>query len=112
MRLEDFKPECVADLLNERRVVRIALMRSTIHLVTVRDCLALPPVVQEVVERSMSGNFGKRLAGLDRAALAQGIRAWVPLVHAPPRSIWGVSGAVTLTIKPFTYLSEDDTAAL
>jgi hypothetical protein len=130
-RLEECRPEAVADLLSERRVVRIALMRSTIHLVTARDCLALRPLVQPVIERSMSGNFGKRLAGLDRvevaaagrelvearpltfaevgrglaerwpdrdpAALAQAIRAWVPLVQVPPRGLWGRSGPIAHT---------------
>src|SRR6185503_15927495 len=32
-RLEDFQPERLAELLVNRQVVRIALMRSTIHLV-------------------------------------------------------------------------------
>jgi hypothetical protein len=50
--------------------VRIALMRSTIHLVTARDCLAFRPLVEPVIERSMRSNFGRNLAGLDAAALA------------------------------------------
>src|SRR5262245_65630266 len=33
-RLEGFRPERLAELLIKRQVVRIALMRSTIHLVT------------------------------------------------------------------------------
>ena len=130
-RLDGFRPESVADLLNARQLVRIALMRSTIHLVTARDCLTLRPLVQRVIERSMHGNFGKRLAGLDPeavatagralvdqqprtpgelgkllaerwldrdpAALAQGVRAWVPLVQVPPRGIWGASGPIAHT---------------
>lgn len=130
-RLAGFRPEDAADLLAERRLVRIALMRSTIHLVTADDCLALRPLVQPVIERSMSGNFGKRLAGLNRAelvaaardlvaaepltyaeigrrlaarwpdhdpaALAQGARAWLPLVQVPPRGLWGQSGPIAHT---------------
>jgi hypothetical protein len=125
-RLVGFHPQHVGDLLEQRRLVRIALMRSTIHLVTARDAVALRPLVQAVIERSMSSNFGKRLAGIDRnelvaagralldeqpltfsvlgrrlaerwpgrdeAALAQGIRAWLPLVQVPPRGVWGASG--------------------
>ena len=65
-RLVGFHAMDVSDLLDQRRVVRIALMRSTIHLVTARDCLALRPIFQPVLERSMSGNFGKNLVGLNR----------------------------------------------
>jgi Winged helix DNA-binding domain len=84
-RLDGFGAEHAAELLDRREVVRIALMRSTIHLVTARDCLALRPLVQRVIERSMSGNFGKRLAGLDREALAAAGRGLVderPLTFA------------------------------
>jgi hypothetical protein len=125
-RLEDFQPERLAELLINRQVVRIALMRSTIHLVSVRDCLALRPLVQPVIERSTKGSFGRQWVGLDieavvaagralveqqpltfselgkllavqwpdrdAAALAQVIRAWLPLVQVPPRGVWEKSG--------------------
>ncbi len=39
-RLDGFVPGDLAALLLDRRVVRIALMRGTIHLVSARDCLA------------------------------------------------------------------------
>ena len=130
-RLEGVRPEDIADLLANRQLVRIALMRSTIHLVSAKDCMTLRPLVQPVIERSMQGNFGKRLAGLDRealtatgralieakpltpaelgrrlaeqwpdrdpAALAQAIRAWIPLVQVPPRGLWGRSGPIAHT---------------
>jgi hypothetical protein len=130
-RVEAFRPEHVADLLSARRLVRIALMRSTIHLVTARDCLALRPLVQTVIERSINGSFGRHLVGLDlealasagralvdeqprtfselgqlltkrwprrdAAALAQAIRASVPLVQVPPRGLWGMSGQARYT---------------
>jgi winged helix DNA-binding protein len=44
-RLDGFQPGDLADLLVSRRVVRIALMRSTIHLVSARDCLAFRPLM-------------------------------------------------------------------
>ena len=130
-RLEGFQPERLAELLIERQVVRIALMRSTIHLVTARDCLALRPLMQPVIERSTKGNFGRHWVGLDAealvaagralveqqprtfselgkllaehwpdrdpAALAQAIRAWVPLVQVPPRGVWAMSGPAAHT---------------
>jgi len=130
-RLEGFCGGHVSDLLERRQVVRMALMRSTIHLVTAEDCLWLRPLVQPVIERSTSGAFGRKLAGLDRdelaaagrawmderpltfselgarlrerwpdrdaAAMAQAVRARVPLVQVPPRGLWGRSGPIEHT---------------
>ena len=125
-RLDGFRPDDLAALITDRSVVRIALMRGTIHLVSARDCLPLRRLVQPVIERGMRGAFGKQLAGVDPgalaaagrslveaepmtfsqlgqalaarwpdhppAALAQGVRAFVPLVQVPPRAVWGQAG--------------------
>lgn len=125
-RLDGFRPEDLATLITDRSVVRIALMRGTIHLVSARDCLPLRRLVQPVIERGMRGAFGKQLAGVDPAelavagrrlveaepmsfaqlgpalatqwpdhppaALAQGVRTYVPLVQVPPRAVWGQAG--------------------
>ncbi len=45
-RLARFTPAELSRLLLDRGVVRIALMRSTLQLVTARDCLALRPVLR------------------------------------------------------------------
>jgi winged helix DNA-binding protein len=82
-RLADFDPDELAQLLLDRRAVRIALMRSTIHLVTARDCLALRPLVQSVSERSLGGNYGRQLAGMDLDELAA---AGCELVEEAPRT--------------------------
>ncbi|MGP3961444.1 DNA glycosylase AlkZ-like family protein [Nonomuraea sp. 3N208] len=52
-RLAACRPEEVAALLTQRRAVRIALMRSTIHLVSTTDALALRPLVQPVLDRDL-----------------------------------------------------------
>jgi hypothetical protein len=125
-RLAGFQPADLAELLVSRQVARIALMRSTIHLVSARDCLTFRPLVQPVLDRSLPAIFGKQFAGLDAGALAeagrdvvdaeprtfselgnllapdwpghaptalaQGIRALVPLVQVPPRAVWGSAG--------------------
>jgi len=125
-RLDGFLPEDLAALITDRSVVRIAVMRGTIHLVSARDCLPLRQLVQPVIERGMRGAFGRQLAGVDPgelaaagrrlvetepmsfaqlgqalvahwpdhppAALAQGVRAYVPLVQVPPRAVWGQAG--------------------
>jgi hypothetical protein len=44
-RLDDFHADDLADLLVSRDLVRIGLMRGTIHLVSARDCLALRPLL-------------------------------------------------------------------
>ncbi|MDF2714574.1 MAG: hypothetical protein K0R28_1499 [Paenibacillus sp.] len=82
-RLESFRHEDLSDLIVNRQAVRIALMRSTIHLVTARDCLAFRPVLQPFMERVLIGSYGKRLAGLDIAAIAVAGRA---LVEERPRT--------------------------
>ncbi len=125
-RLPGFRPGDLASLITDRSVVRIALMRGTIHLVSARDCLPLRRLLQPVLERGLRGTFGRQLAGVDAAALtaagrdlvesapmtfgqlgealagrwpdhpppalAQAVRAHVPLVQVPPRAVWGRAG--------------------
>jgi hypothetical protein len=74
-RLSDFRPEELARLLVDRQVVRIALMRGTIHLVTASDALNLRPLLQPVLDRALKANYGKSLAGLDLAEVAAAGRA-------------------------------------
>ena len=76
-RLAGFRPADLAELLVSRQVVRIALMRSTIHLVSARDCLAFRPLVQPALDRSLPAIFGKQFASLDAGALAAAGRALV-----------------------------------
>ncbi|HEX6870245.1 MAG TPA: crosslink repair DNA glycosylase YcaQ family protein, partial [Micromonosporaceae bacterium] len=64
-RLDRFDPAELSTLLPERRVVRIALMRSTIHLVSADDCLALRPLVAPALERSLRSNHLRYLSGVD-----------------------------------------------
>jgi hypothetical protein len=65
-RVDGFRPEELAGLIESRRAVRAALMRSTIHLVTARDCLSLRPLMAPVLERTLrSTPFGKGTLGLD-----------------------------------------------
>jgi len=76
-RLDGFRHEELAQLITERRAVRLALMRSTIHLVTARDCLALRPVVQPALDRDLYRNstHGPHIAGMDMPALLAAGRA-------------------------------------
>lgn len=69
-RLDAFRPDDLATLINTRNVVRIALMRGTIHLVSARDCLPLRALMQPVLDRAFRTNHYKRLSGVDLAELA------------------------------------------
>ncbi|WP_427016979.1 DNA glycosylase AlkZ-like family protein [Pseudarthrobacter sp. P1] len=80
-RLLDFDAAAFGRLLEDRAVVRIALMRSTIHLVSARDALAFRPLVQPVIERSTRGSFARQWAGLDLDAVAAAGRG---LMEAQP----------------------------
>ncbi len=73
-RLEDFRPDELARLILDRRAVRIALMRNTVHLVTARDCLKLRPLVQPVIDRGLRASR-KGLEGVDIEALSAAGRA-------------------------------------
>ena len=66
-RLERFRPEELAALLEERRVVRTVVMRATIHLVTAEDCLLLRPLAQPVLtaELARHRDFSPLLRGVD-----------------------------------------------
>jgi hypothetical protein len=84
-RLEDFHPDDLARLILERRAVRIALMRNTVHLVSARDCLALRPLMQQVFDRTLYSTRANRanLEGVDIEALVAAGRA---LLEERPRT--------------------------
>ena len=89
-RLADFQPDELARLITGRQMVRIALMRGTIHLVSARDCLTLRPLIQPVLDRALAATFGRQLAGVDTQALAAAGRA---LAEQAPRT-FGELGAL------------------
>ncbi len=66
-RLENFDPQELSDEIASRRAVRISMMRSTIHLVTARDCVALRPALQQFMERNFHTGtpFGRQIDGVD-----------------------------------------------
>jgi hypothetical protein len=69
--LRAFDPASLSELIEARRAVRISLMRSTIHLVSDRDALAIRPVLQPWLERNLhtATPFGGAVDGIDMAAL-------------------------------------------
>lgn len=75
-RLHGFAPEDLSRLLLDRSVVRIVLMRGTVHLVTAEDCLFLRPLVQPILDRDLITNttYAAALESLDLASLATDAR--------------------------------------
>jgi len=75
-RIAGFDPAELAAALLDRRVVRIVLMRGTVHLVTAADAAFLRPLVQVIMERDLRTNTTHRSAlhGLDLAAVADAAR--------------------------------------
>jgi hypothetical protein len=84
-RLEGFHPDELARLILDRRAVRVALMRNTVHLVSARDCLKLRLLVQPVIDRGLYGNRTHRVGieGVDIEALSAAGRA---LLEERPRT--------------------------
>ncbi len=84
-RVEGFRAEDLEALVAGRGVVRMGLMRSTLHLVTADDGLRLRPMMQPVLDRGVSpgGPFGRHLVGVAVDEVAAAGRA---LVEAEPRT--------------------------
>jgi Winged helix DNA-binding domain len=73
-RLNDFEPGELSGLIADRSVVRAPLMRSTIHLVSARDCLAFHPITQPVRARTFTSPWAKGLGDADvREVAAAGL---------------------------------------
>jgi winged helix DNA-binding protein len=88
-RLAGFEPAELADALLARRVVRIVLMRGTVHLVTTADAAFLRPLVQVIMDRDMRTNTAYRSAldGLDLTVLADAARAALADEALPARQL-------------------------
>jgi Winged helix DNA-binding domain len=53
-RLDGFSPSTLSELLESRQVVRLPVMRATVHLVTADDCLHLRPAMQPVLDAELA----------------------------------------------------------
>lgn len=80
-RVSGFRPDDLIKLVTAREVVRLSLMRSTIHLVTADDALYLRSVLQPTHERWFMTAYAKKIEGLDVKAV---LRAAVRMLEAEP----------------------------
>jgi len=84
-RLAGFQPEDLAQPISDRRAVRAPLLRTTIHLVTARDCLVLRPALQSVLQRTLKNTaYGRGVTGIDTEALVATGRV---LLEERPRTL-------------------------
>jgi hypothetical protein len=118
-RLRDFAPDSLSTLTEQREVVRIHLMRTTVHLVSARDALDWRPMFDPPLDKVFRGDFdrealarravtlmeerprtraelGRLLAedwpGADPASLAYAATNSLALCQVPPRGVWGRTG--------------------
>ena len=70
-RLAGFTRDDLATAISGRLLVRVALMRSTIHLVTAADCRGFRPAVQSALDRELfaTATWSRPIAGLDLEAV-------------------------------------------
>lgn len=70
-RLADFDPVVVAQQIEQRSLVRIVVMRGTIHLVTAADAATLRPLTQSVLDAEIARHpeFAPHLVGVDLAPI-------------------------------------------
>ena len=82
-RLRDFAPGELSALTEQRQVVRLHLMRNTVHLVSARDCLDWRPLFSPLHTAQFSARFRLGIAGVDRDALLRHARQ---LLEEQPRT--------------------------
>jgi hypothetical protein len=108
-RIEDFDPLVLSRALEDRRVVRIGTMRTTIHLLTVDDALGIAPLTAPIHRRVFNGQaFRRSLAGAAFDEIAADARQIVEAEPTPPAELgrqlaarWSVDPAVLAAVARF-----------
>ena len=88
-RLKDFAPDELSALTEQREVVRLHLMRNTVHLVSARDCLDWRALFYPLHAAKFSAQFRRGMAGVDRDAL---LRQAKRLLEEQPRTRGELAG--------------------
>src|SRR5687767_748035 len=70
-RLQNFRRDDLARLIEERKVVKATLMRSTLHLVTADDYLRLRATLQPVLTAAWEAIFKELKGNFDVAKLLE-----------------------------------------
>jgi hypothetical protein len=69
-RITDFDPADLDVLMNEREVVRVALLRSTVFLIDSEDARWIRPLTQDSMDKVLRANHYKSIADADPADIA------------------------------------------
>ncbi len=96
-RLNGFRREDLARLIEERRVVRATLMRATLHLFTADDYLLLRATLQPALERA-SADIAKRRGG-DNFDIEEILAVARRYIAETPRTFAEISAMLT-QLKP------------
>ena len=85
-RCASFTTDELAEAISSGEMVRLAVMRGTLHLVTARDALMLRPLAQPIMTRVLTTGsmYGKHLTEIDLDELAEAGRA---LLEERPRTL-------------------------
>ncbi|MEU3019021.1 MULTISPECIES: winged helix DNA-binding domain-containing protein [unclassified Nocardiopsis] len=92
-RMASFDAAQLSDLLSARRVVRVHLMRRTVHLVTAEDALAWRSRFDAMLRQKVMGVYRADLRGVDLDALAEAGRA--VMSDGRPRSMTELVAALS-----------------
>ncbi len=82
-RVRDFTADELSTLIGERQVVRMHLMRNTLHLVSARNSLAWAPLFDPLRTADFNTRFGRGAQSVDREALISVARC---LLRERPRT--------------------------
>ncbi len=95
-RLANFQRGALTQLMQNREIVRVPYLRSTLHLITAADHQRFRAVIQPALTRGLNSFFGRKIKGLDVERLAQAAR---PFLEEAPRTM-GELRAFLLTLEP------------
>jgi hypothetical protein len=102
-RLKDFAPDELSALTDQRQVVRLHLMRNTVHLVRALDCLDWRALFYPLHAAEFSAHFRRGMEGVDRDAL---LRQAKRLLEEQPRTR-GEAGQALYDLPDAPRPSED-----
>jgi hypothetical protein len=84
-RIDGFDPLTLSDGIASRRLVRMGSFRTTLHLLTVEDALAVAPLTEVVHRRTFENTpFAKALDGLDRGQVIEVARQALDVAPLSP----------------------------
>ncbi len=96
-RIAGFGPLGLSRRIEDRSLVRIVVMRATVHLVTAADCLTLRPLVQRVLDDELRRHPDARaLTGRDLRPVVDAVRPFLD----EPRSMSAIRAFIAERFPP------------